>query len=91
MRHCWLVNFAGWKDSFLPYDLAQEHNIKDIKGTYRPDGPNNGWDYLHKISPAIPTIRAVQQHIEHDFGAVARGSKHTVPSKDAGKVCCLRL
>lgn len=31
MEHCWLVNFAGKQDSFLPIDMAQEHNIKDIK------------------------------------------------------------
>ena len=30
-QHCWLVNFEGKSDSFLPIDMAQEHNIKDIK------------------------------------------------------------
>ncbi len=30
-RHCWLVNFTGKRDGFLAVDMAQEHNIKDIK------------------------------------------------------------
>lgn len=34
MEHCWLVNFAGKQDSFLPIDMAQEHNIKDIKACH---------------------------------------------------------
>lgn len=30
-RHCWLVNFSGKRDGFVAVDMAQEHNIKDIK------------------------------------------------------------
>nr|VWP00644.1 Putative transcriptional regulator containing an aminotransferase domain [Ganoderma boninense] len=30
-RHCWLVNFTGKRDGFVAVDMAQEHNIKDIK------------------------------------------------------------
>lgn len=30
-QNCWLVNFSGKPDMFLPIDQAQEFNIKDIK------------------------------------------------------------
>lgn len=30
-NHCWLVNHAGKRDSFVPTDQAQEQNIRDIK------------------------------------------------------------
>lgn len=28
---CWLVNTSGRRDGFYPVDLAQEHNVRDIK------------------------------------------------------------
>jgi len=41
-EHCWLVNFAGKYNSFLPIDMAQEHNIKDIKVCHISSaGPTN--------------------------------------------------
>ncbi|KAL4077732.1 hypothetical protein J3A83DRAFT_4356642 [Scleroderma citrinum] len=62
-EHCWLVNFAGKWDSFLPIDMAQEHNIKDIRAfslfmtyiqvTHRSEDLNIKWEYLKKLHPAI--------------------------------------
>lgn len=31
MNYCWLANTTGKPDSFLPIDLLQEHNVRDIK------------------------------------------------------------
>lgn len=63
-------------------DKAQEINIKDIKVTYRSEGPNIKWSYLKKLHPAIHVIRAVTLHIEEEFGTLTRGKKHTVPKKE---------
>ncbi|KAJ7591505.1 hypothetical protein C8J56DRAFT_1003957 [Mycena floridula] len=65
-EHCWLLNFSGLPDAFVPVDQAQEHNIKDIKVTYRSDGPHLNWEYLKKLHPAIPVIR----------------KKHTTPKRE---------
>ncbi|KAI0056259.1 hypothetical protein BV25DRAFT_1872872 [Artomyces pyxidatus] len=78
----WLVNMKGHGDSFLPIDLAQEHNVKDIKVTYRSQGPNAGWDLLFKRGPAIPKIRMVRAHFEHLFPSLKRGISHTSPQKE---------
>ncbi|KII93855.1 hypothetical protein PLICRDRAFT_102389 [Plicaturopsis crispa FD-325 SS-3] len=75
-ENCWLVNFTGRPDGFLPVDMAQEHNIKDIKG------PNINWEYLKKMHPAVRIIRALSRHMEEDFGTLNRGNKHGVPRKD---------
>jgi hypothetical protein len=40
-------------------------------------------DYIKKISPAIPTLRKVQRHMEKQFKTVARGSRHGTPDKEA--------
>lgn len=63
-------------------DEAQEHNIKDIKVTYHSEGPSVHWEYLQKLHPAIHLIRAIAKHVEHDFGTISCGMKHTVPKKD---------
>lgn len=73
---------SGKPSAFLPVDQAQEHNIKDIKVTYRSEGPNIKWLYLKKLHPAIHTIRNVAEHIEKDFGTLTRGKKHRVPQKE---------
>jgi hypothetical protein len=65
-----------------PVDKGQEHNIKDIKVTYRSEGPNIKWAFLKKLHPAIPVIRALTLHIEEEFGTLTRGKKHTVPKKE---------
>lgn len=62
--------------------MAQEHNIKDIKVTYRSEGPNIKWDYFKKLHPAIPTIRVVTEHVEKEFGTSTRGTSHTTPKRD---------
>lgn len=63
--------------------MAQEHNIRDIKDTYRPNRPNSDWAYLKKISPAIPSIKAVASHVETESGAISRGKKHKSPDATA--------
>ncbi|KIL54589.1 hypothetical protein M378DRAFT_18744 [Amanita muscaria Koide BX008] len=80
---CWVMTRTGEPKSFLPYDLAQEQNIADIKVHYRSMGPGASMDYLKKISPAIPTLRCVQRHMEHEFGTYKRGSRHSAPEKEA--------
>ncbi|KAF8316197.1 hypothetical protein F5887DRAFT_1066774 [Amanita rubescens] len=81
-NHCWLVNREGRRNSFVAVDQAQEQNIKDIKVTYRSFGPGASWSYLQTVSPAIPTLRAVQRHFERQFGTLTRGTKHGEVSKD---------
>ena len=56
-------------------------NIKDIKVTYRSEGPNIKWEFLRKLHPAIHAIRAVSKHIENEFGTGTRGTKHTMPKR----------
>ncbi|EEB90164.1 hypothetical protein MPER_11668 [Moniliophthora perniciosa FA553] len=82
-KHCWLVNFAANPDTYVAIDQAQEHNVKDIKVTYNPGGPNIDWAYLKKLHPALPVIVALCRHMEHQFQTYTRGKKHTVPKKDA--------
>ncbi|THV04364.1 hypothetical protein K435DRAFT_961970 [Dendrothele bispora CBS 962.96] len=79
-ENCWLVNFSGKPDGFLPVDRAQEHNIKDIKVTHRPEGPSIDWKYLQKLHPAIPVIRSISDLIEEEFSLLARGKSHSSPS-----------
>jgi hypothetical protein len=40
-------------------------------------------DYITKISPAIPTLRKVQRHVEKEFKTSARGARHGSPDKEA--------
>jgi hypothetical protein len=63
-------------------DKAQELNIKDIKVTYRSEGPNIDWAYLKKLHPAIHVIRALTLHIEEEFGTLTRGKAHTTPARE---------
>ncbi len=67
---------------FCPVDMAQEHNIKDMKVTYRSEGPNIKWEYFRKLHPAIPIIRIVTEHMEEEFGTYKRGKSHTVPTRE---------
>lgn len=67
---------------FGPVDKAQEANIKDIKVTYRSEGPNIDWAYLKKLHPAIHVIRALTEHIEEEFQTLTQGKKHTTPKKE---------
>lgn len=53
-----------------------------LQVTYRSEGPNIDWKYLKKLHPAIPVIRVLCDHMEHQFGTLTRGKKHTVPKKE---------
>ncbi|KAH9474970.1 hypothetical protein JR316_0012069 [Psilocybe cubensis] len=71
-HHCWVINTTGKPNMFCAVDKAQEHNIKDMKVTYRSEGPNIKWEYFKKLHPAIHIIRLVTDHIEKEFGTLAR-------------------
>ncbi|KAJ6586278.1 hypothetical protein DFH09DRAFT_910806 [Mycena vulgaris] len=79
---CWLMSRTGGVDTWLPFDLAQEQNICDIKVNYQSQGPGATMDYMGKISPAIPALREVQRHMEKQFKTTARGARHGVPDKE---------
>ncbi|KAK6971606.1 hypothetical protein R3P38DRAFT_3336690 [Favolaschia claudopus] len=74
----YIKKFCYW----LPYDLAQEENICDIKVNYRSQGPGATMEHMGKISPAIPSLRKIQRHMEKQFGTNARGARHGVPDKE---------
>ncbi|KAJ7149090.1 hypothetical protein C8R46DRAFT_1198892 [Mycena filopes] len=80
--NCWVINNTGRETGFMAVDEAQEMNIKDIKVTYRSEGPNIDWEYLKKLHPAIHVIRAVNDHMEFEFKTKVRGRKHTIPRKE---------
>ncbi|KAI0635511.1 hypothetical protein C8Q77DRAFT_1052916 [Trametes polyzona] len=81
-RYCWLVNFSGKRDGFVAVDMAQEHNIKDIKVTWRSFGPGATFPYIQKVSPAIPVLRAVKANIASQFSTIkGRGTHHGTPAK----------
>ncbi|KAL4065142.1 hypothetical protein J3A83DRAFT_4360456 [Scleroderma citrinum] len=82
-EHCWLVNFAGQRNSFLPIDMTQEHNIKDIKVTYRSEGSNIQWEYFKKLHPVICLICELGKHMEQEFNTQTCRKHHSTPSKDA--------
>ncbi|KAJ7868006.1 hypothetical protein B0H13DRAFT_2253848 [Mycena leptocephala] len=81
-ENCWVINNTGRHAGHMPIDEAQEMNIKDIKVTYRSEGPNIDWEYIKKLHPAIHVIRAVNAHMETEFKTRVRGSKHTIPKKE---------
>ncbi|KAJ7926636.1 hypothetical protein B0H13DRAFT_1572252, partial [Mycena leptocephala] len=49
---------------------------------YRSGGPNIDWEYLKKLHPASHVIRAVNNHMKHEFKTRVRGRKHKVPKKE---------
>ncbi|KAJ7080894.1 hypothetical protein B0H15DRAFT_786779 [Mycena belliarum] len=79
---CWVLSRTGEEDTWFPFDLGQEENICDIKVNYRSMGPGATMDYIKKVSPAIPTLRKVQRHMEKQFKTVARGARHGTPDKE---------
>ncbi|KAJ3966157.1 hypothetical protein EV361DRAFT_1015463 [Lentinula raphanica] len=81
-KWCWVFTRNGEADSYLPFDLAQEHNVRDIKVTYCSFGPGATIDYVGRISPGIPTFERVCRHVEVEFGTNSRGAKHGVPDKE---------
>jgi hypothetical protein len=54
------MNQAGKADSWLPFDLGQEENICNIKVNFHLIGPGAKMAYMYKVSPAIPTLQALQ-------------------------------
>ncbi len=81
-RYCWLINRTGKRDGFLPVDLGQEHNIRDIKVNWRSFGPGATFAYIQVISPAITIFRAVRESIHAQFlSLLGRGMRHGTPSK----------
>ncbi|KAK6981385.1 hypothetical protein R3P38DRAFT_3333825 [Favolaschia claudopus] len=81
-QNCWLLTFTGRSESFLSFDQAQEHNTKDIKVTYKPQGPSGGWKCMQVLHPAIPTIRRTTDFIDHAFNTLTRSKRHTAPKKE---------
>ncbi|KAJ7259072.1 hypothetical protein C8J57DRAFT_1073506, partial [Mycena rebaudengoi] len=79
---CWLLSRTGDENTWLPFDLGQKENICDIKVNYRSMGPGATMAYVKKVSPAIPTLRKVQRHMEKQFKTVARGTRHGIPDKE---------
>lgn len=45
-------------------------------------GPGATMEYVKKVSPAIPTLRKLQRHMEKQFKTVARGAFHGTPDKE---------
>jgi hypothetical protein len=66
----------------LRLTLDKKKNICDIKVNFHSMGPGVKMAYMHKISPAIPTLQAIQRHMEDQFKTVARGACHGVPDKE---------
>ncbi|KAI0696103.1 hypothetical protein BC835DRAFT_1414500 [Cytidiella melzeri] len=81
LRYCWLANTNNGK-AFLAFDMLQEHNIRDIKSIFMVYGPYATWEYIQKISAAIPTLRKVKDHVEADFNHFSRGKSHSSPDKE---------
>lgn len=46
-------------------------------------GPFATWEYIKKISGAIPVMRSVKDHVEAEFNHFCRGKSHTDPGKEA--------
>lgn len=53
-------------------------------------GPFATWDYIKKISGAIPVLRNVKDHVEAQFNHFRRGKSHTDPGKEADIVLLQR-
>lgn len=101
-KYCWLVNLSGRRNGFCPIDLAQEHNIRDIKVsdsasvvikfipttnvsqyTFASLGPGVTWEFIGKISSAIPSLRKLKDHFENEWNTYSRYQKHTHPDYQA--------
>jgi hypothetical protein len=81
-HHCWLANTTGRRESFLPIDLLQEHNIRDIKHVFASIGPFAMWDFIRKMSSSIPCQRKIKDHVEAEVNAFRRGKSHTNPDAE---------
>ncbi|KAN0081481.1 hypothetical protein V8E55_009105 [Tylopilus felleus] len=81
-KYCWLMNRSGKPSGWTPIDQGQEQNIGDIKVTYHSFWPGATWNYLHKVSPAIPTLHSLQCYMESEFKTVTCGAHHGIPSRE---------
>lgn len=79
---------TGKPDSFLPIDLNMEHYIRDIKRLDTAVGAADSWAFLRKITPAIPSLAKLADHVE-TLLQNTRGSKHVVSDaeSDIRKLC----
>ena len=82
INYCWLANTTGRRDGFLPIDLLQEHNVRDIKHTFAAKGPYADWNYIGETSASIPCQRKVKDHVESDLNHFLRGKSHSCPEKE---------
>jgi hypothetical protein len=82
-KWCWIFTRSGKPNSFLAFDLGQEHNVRDIKVNYRSSGPGATIEYTGRISPGIPTFNRVCRSIENQIGSASRKAKHGSPDKTA--------
>jgi hypothetical protein len=56
--------------------------LTDNKVNYRSMGPGATMEYMQKVSPAIPTLRKIQCHMESQFQTFTRRAHHGVPDKE---------
>ena len=82
INYCWLANTTGRRDGFLPIDLLQEHNVRDIKHTFAAKGPYADWNYIGETSASIPCQQKVKDHVESDLNHFLRGKSHLSPEKE---------
>jgi hypothetical protein len=52
------------------------------QGVFDTMGPTATWEYVGKISPAIPTLRKLVDHMEGTVNSYRRYKKHTVTSTE---------
>jgi hypothetical protein len=52
------------------------------QGVFDTMGSSATWEYIGKISPAIPTLRKLVDHMEDTVNSYRRYKKHTVPSTE---------
>ena len=52
------------------------------QGIFDTMGPTATWEYVGKISPAIPTLRSLVDHMEDTVNSYRRYKKHTVTSTE---------
>ena len=47
--------------------------------TFASIGPGVTWDYISRISAAIPTLRKLKDHCQYEWNNYTRYKKHTAP------------
>lgn len=52
-------------------------------------GPGVTWDYISRISAAIPTLRKLKEHCQYEWNNYSRYNKHTSPDyeEDVRTLC----